>query len=52
MLRNILSPILGAEIVLYYLNGGTRHFVIGLICFGLLFLEPIFRLFKDGTVYI
>lgn len=51
-MRTILSPMLGAEIVLYSLKGGKGHLAIAIICMGLLSLEPIFRLIKDGQIWI
>ena len=51
-MKTILSPMLGAEIVLYSLNGGKGHLAIAIICMTLLSIEPLIRLIKDGQIWI
>ena len=42
-MKTILSPILGAEIVLYSLKGSKGHLAIVTICMVLLSIEPLIR---------
>lgn len=51
-MRTILSPMLGAEIVLYNLNGGKGHLAIAIICIALLSIEPLIRFIKNGEIWI
>lgn len=51
-MRTILSPMLGAEIVLYSLKGGKGHLAIAIICMVLLSIEPFIKFIKYGQIWI